>query len=253
MIDYLTAFADNYIYILTTTTTTNHFAIVVDPGESKKVKERLIENGLDLWGIFITHHHNDHTGGIKELKEKWPAAKVFAGSKERKKIPRQDVFLNDNDIIETPIGNFRVLDIPGHTLGHVAYYMIENKQSNLFCGDTLFGATCGNLFEGTLEQMFNSLKKIRELPDDTNIWCAHEYTLSGLEFAVKIEPDNLKMRKRLEETKTKYTNKEPTIPLLLELEKETNLYLRWDNVGLQNKFHSKGKDFECFTHLFNLE
>ncbi|MBF0363407.1 MAG: hydroxyacylglutathione hydrolase [Oligoflexia bacterium] len=257
-INFVKAFRDNYIYIITGSS--NNYAIVVDPGESSSVIGYLSKKKLQLWGIFITHHHHDHTGGIKKLKQKYPEVKIFAGANEKVQIANQDIYLNENDLINTPLDNqpFCVLDVPGHTHGHIVYYWksdSEDKQNfnHLFSGDLLFGASCGNIFEGTPEQMFTSLQKIRKLPATTKIWCAHEYTLDGLHFACKIEPNNLQIAKRLQETKTKYSNEEPTIPLILEIEKETNPYLRWDAPSLQNKFNTKGDDLQCFLRLNELE
>ncbi|MBF0207081.1 MAG: hydroxyacylglutathione hydrolase [Oligoflexia bacterium] len=256
-VNYVKAFRDNYIYIITGSS--NNYAIVVDPGESSAVTDYLLQKKLQLWGIFITHHHHDHTGGISELKKRWPKVKIVGGAKEKVAIPFQDIYLNENDILETPLqeGQWTVLHVPGHTLGHISYYWASEGQEkdtgHLFSGDLLFGATCGNIFEGTPEQMFFSLQKIRKLPPTTKIWCAHEYTLQGLEFAIKVEPNNKKIKKRLSETKEKYSCGEPTIPLVLEVENDTNPYLRWDSPSLQNKFNVIGNDLECFLRLNELE
>ncbi|MBF0298132.1 MAG: hydroxyacylglutathione hydrolase [Oligoflexia bacterium] len=257
-VNYVRAFQDNYIYIITGPF--NNYAIVVDPGESSSLIDYLTQKQLQLWGIFITHHHHDHTDGIQKLKQRWPEVKIMAGTKEKVKIPYQNVFLNENDLIETPlqIGPLSVLHVPGHTLGHIVYYWHAEAEEqktagHLFSGDLLFGASCGNIFEGTPEQMFTSLQKIRNLPPNTKIWCAHEYTLEGLVFASKVEPNNLQIANRLIETKKKYSEQEPTIPLILEIERETNPYLRWDSPSLQKKFNVKENDLECFLRLNELE
>lgn len=214
------AFKDNYIWAIARQNSTTTW--VVDPGDAKPVLDFLQENQLKLSGILITHHHWDHCNGIKELIARYDVP-VYGPQKETilaNKVvdERDEIFLSDLQI------NFQVLAIPGHTLDHIAYY---SKEFNiLFCGDTLFSAGCGRLFEGTPEQMYSSLMKIFALPEETQIYCAHEYTATNLKFALQIEPENLNLLKRVKEVDEMREKKLPSLPSTLALEKKINPFLR---------------------------
>lgn len=214
----ITAFNDNYIWTLVDDIKKE--AIVVDPGDAAPVLTLLSQKYLTLTAILITHKHHDHTGGISALLSAFPDAAVYSHLTEQ--ITQTTQLVSDNDIFTIDQHEFRVIAIPGHTFGHVAYYC----KPLLFCGDTLFTNGCGRLFEGTAEQMLQSLKKLLALPDDTQIYCGHEYTLSNIKFALHVEPQNAQLKKRLEDAKRLRAKNQPTVPSLLQLEIATNPFLR---------------------------
>lgn len=215
----ISAFKDNYIWLLVNTKT--NCGAVVDPGDAKPVLEILKTSNIQLTAILITHHHSDHCGGIQELLE-YIAVPVYGSKHET--IPNRSHSLGEGDKItlEALELQLSVLDIPGHTLGHIAY--VGNNM--LFCGDTLFTGGCGRLFEGTALQMLNSLNKLKRLPKETLVYCGHEYTLANLEFAITIEPENKILNQRFNQVKAQRKNQEATVPSLLGLELETNPFLR---------------------------
>jgi hydroxyacylglutathione hydrolase len=224
---------DNYIFLLHDPE--QNRAAVVDPAVAEPVLRRLKDLGAELIAIFNTHHHSDHVGGNLALLKHFPKAIVYASEADRGRIPEQQVALNEGDHVTFANRSAEVLFIPGHTLGHIAYYfapLIPDEPGELFCGDTLFAGGCGRLFEGTPEQMMRSLSKIRELPDETRIWCAHEYTYKNLQFAISVEPQNQALQQRFETVKAMRQQLEPTIPTWLSLEKQINPFLRWDEPTL---------------------
>lgn len=211
------AFNDNYIWLLVNQ---QNQAIIIDPGDFAKVQSLLIEKNLQLCAIWLTHHHHDHIGGVKQLVENYPVP-VFGPSLEAKHVVTHPV--REKDIIALPhFPTFIVLETPGHTLGHIVYY----GANNLFCGDTLFGAGCGRLFEGTAEQLYSSLLKLAALPDETLVYCAHEYTEQNLKFALTLEPNNRAIAARLTHTKMLGQQNKPSVPFMLAEEKKTNPFLR---------------------------
>jgi len=214
------AFQDNYIWLIQNG---NHVA-VVDPGDAVPVISTLQNENLTLDAILITHHHNDHIGGVQSLLKEYQT-QVFAPTNEHFDFTHQSV--RENDLIQLPNLklNLSVIDIPGHTNGHVAYYGLNH----LFCGDTLFGGGCGRLFEGTYEQLFNSLNKLAALPDETLIYCAHEYTEHNLRFASLVDSKNLALINRIASTKKVRASNKPSLPSSIGLEKETNPFLRCDD------------------------
>ncbi|CAM8467615.1 GloB Zn-dependent hydrolases, including glyoxylases [Candidatus Methylopumilus universalis] len=213
-IDPIEAFQDNYIWLIHN----DQNSIIVDPGDAEPVINALERKNLNLVAILITHHHADHIGGVMALQEKYPHIKIFAPQKDKYEFV--NISLKNGDEINIPELqiNYKIIEIPGHTRGHIAYY----DKKNLFCGDTLFACGCGKIFDGTHEQMYNSLKKISALPKETKIYCAHEYTKKNIAFALSLAPDdiNLKLRK---ESLTNVTN---TIPSSLEEELKTNPFLK---------------------------
>lgn len=213
---------DNYGYLIVCQRT--HTAAVIDPSEAEPVLRRIDQENVALKAILNTHHHRDHTGGNEGILASGNVA-VYGHKSDRERIPGLTRGVDEGDIIE--IGDLRgtVLFIPGHTSGHVGYLF----EDNLFCGDTLFTAGCGRLFEGTPEQMHASLKKLTALPDQTKIYCGHEYTESNLRFAVTLEPKNHKLLSRLERVQGLRTRGVSTVPSTLEEEKQTNPFLRWDS------------------------
>ena len=213
-IDPIEAFQDNYIWLIHK----DQNSVIVDPGDAGPVISALERKNLNLVAILITHHHADHIGGVIALQEKYPHIKIFAPQKD--KYDFVNISLKNGDEINIPELqiNYKIIEIPGHTRGHIAYY----DKKNLFCGDTLFACGCGKIFDGTHEQMYNSLKKISALPKDTKIYCAHEYTKKNISFALSLDPDdtNLKLRKAL------ISNIKNTIPSSLEEELKTNPFLK---------------------------
>ena len=211
-------------------------AAVVDPAEAAPVLAELARHQVQLVAIFNTHHHGDHVGGNKELIAAFPDLRVYGGVEDRGRIPGQQVYLVDGDRVEFGDRSGEVFFVPGHTRAHIAYYfppVESNVPGELFCGDTIFAGGCGRLFEGTPAQMVGSMTKLRQLPDDTRIWCAHEYTLSNLKFAVTVDPDNQELQQRLVDVTAARDRLIPTVPTDLGVEKRTNPFLRWDNTALQ--------------------
>jgi len=214
----ISAFKDNYIWAIIDQ---NNHLCVVDPGDAKPVIKFIDDNQLTLDTILITHHHHDHIGGVAELAEKYQPT-IFGF--ENSNVANITYTVVDGDSIQLDKFNltFTILEIPGHTLDHIAYY----SPGILFCGDTLFSAGCGRVFEGTNEQMLNSLHSLANLPDDTMVYCAHEYTLSNLKFAQAVDPNNKLMLDYMEKVKKIRENNHPTLPSELKLEKEVNPFLR---------------------------
>ena len=214
----LPAFRDNYIWTLRDA----RHAAVVDPGEAGPVRRYLAEHALELVAILATHHHPDHTGGIAELVA---ARKVPVFGPKGEPIPAltHPVAQGDKVGIAELSASFSVLDIPGHTRAHVAYYGL----GALFCGDTLFACGCGRVFEGTPEQMLASLTKLAALPDETRVYCGHEYTLANIAFARKVDPGNAELAAREERARALRAAGRPTLPSTLGEERATNPFLRW--------------------------
>lgn len=214
------AFKDNYIWALHSLE--GQQLIVVDPGDASPVLNYLQANKLSLHAILITHHHSDHSGGITTLKEHFPEVKVFGPSNEFVKGVSFPLKEGDTLSFESFGLTFTVLDIPGHTLGHIAYY----NDESLFCGDTLFSCGCGRVFEGTPAQMLNSLEKLKQLPAQTLMYCGHEYTIANIAFASVVDPTNSELAKRLAQAKECLQNSQPTLPISLQSEFLTNPFLR---------------------------
>lgn len=215
----LRAFQDNYIWAIHSPDLCN--ITVVDPGDPQPVISYLAENNLVLSHVLITHHHWDHAGGVLTLLKHFPDLQVYGPANES--IPGVTQGVSESDTVyvqDTPL--FRVLDIPGHTKGHVAYY----NDEMVFCGDTLFSAGCGRLFEGTAEQLFTSLQKISHLPATTKVFCGHEYTLKNLLFAKTVEPNNQDIQNRIVEVSQLIEKGHPSLPSTLAIEHATNPFLR---------------------------
>lgn len=215
----LPAFADNYIWLLTTD---NGNAAVVDPGAAQPVFAALAAEQLTLTAILLTHHHHDHIGGVAQLQAAFPSVHIYAPDEPR--IPQCTTRVHGGEHFQLAGLNtdFEVLAVPGHTATHVAYF----SEWHLFCGDTLFAAGCGRVFDGTFAQLATSLTHIASLPPATQCYCAHEYTLANLGFAQWVEPHNAALAARLNADQAQRELKQPTVPSLLELELATNPFLR---------------------------
>ncbi|MBC3366089.1 hydroxyacylglutathione hydrolase [Pseudomonas sp. SWRI154] len=223
----LPAFTDNYIWLLQDHST-RHCA-VVDPGDAAPVQAWLDAHpGWVLSDILVTHHHHDHVGGVQALKNATNAT-VYGPASEN--IPARDVALEDDAKVKVLGLDFDIYAVPGHTLGHIAYY----HRGLLFCGDTLFAAGCGRLFEGTPQQMHHSLGRLAALPEDTLVYCTHEYTLSNLKFAAAVEPANPDVAARLEKVIQQRDQGVITLPSTLALEKLTNPFLRTAETSVKQK------------------
>lgn len=216
-IDYVSIFSDNYIWIIINPE--QHTAIAIDPGDAEPLINYLTTHQLKLESILITHHHTDHTNGINALKNTYPI-NVYGPSH----IPGITHPVKAPEILTLPSLNIpiTIMSIPGHTLDHIAYYL----PGILFCGDTLFSAGCGRVFEGTIAQMIHSLQKITDLPPDTAVYCTHEYTLKNLEFALMVEPSNINIKKRLDQAIMLRAANLPTLPTSVKEELEINPFLR---------------------------
>ncbi|NDJ17229.1 hydroxyacylglutathione hydrolase [Myxacorys almedinensis] len=234
------ALSDNYIFLLHDAD--RHIAAIVDPAQATPVLQKLDELGATLVAIFNTHHHGDHVGGNAQLLRQFPEAIVYGGSHDRGRIPGQHVFLQAGDGVKFGDRSAEVLFVPGHTRAHIAYYfppVDADSTGELFCGDVLFSGGCGRLREGTPEQMMRSLSQLRKLPDTTRVWCAHEYTLSNLRFAIAVDPRNQAVQRRLSEVQRMRRHDEATIPTMLGLEKSTNPFLRWDAPAIQQAMNQR--------------
>jgi hydroxyacylglutathione hydrolase len=232
----LPAFKDNYLWLVHD----GVHAAVVDPGDAEPVLAALQEHGLTLCAILLTHHHADHTGGVPRLLSH-AAVPVYGPAGEN--IAGVTVPLAEGARITVPgIGLvLAVLDVPGHTRGHIAYVTEGQEKKWLFCGDTLFAGGCGRLFEGTPAQMAASLAKLSNLPGDTLVYCAHEYTMANLGFAVAVEPDNQALQLRLVSEAGKRADGVPTVPSTIELEQATNPFLRTTAPGIVASLEAAGR------------
>jgi len=241
------AFTDNYIWVIHSATSHDQ-VVVIDPGQAQPVLNYLEEHQLSLAAIFVTHHHHDHTGGIKTLISHFDCP-VYAGIDEPVKHITHP--LADNETFEIPELDltFTAFHIPGHTRGHIAYY----GHDAVFVGDTLFAGGCGRIFEGTPEQMYQSLQRIAALPRETLIYCAHEYTQQNLEFGLMIEPNNQNIASKLELVKTLRQHNRCTLPTNLSEELDTNIFLRCHQDSVQNSMKQCATTLEIFTALRKLK
>ena len=233
---------DNYSFVLYNDTLKS---CVVDPADSNPILNFALENNLTIEDIFITHHHKDHTSGVKGILNAFPEVNIHSPSSQ---IENTRFVLRDGDEVNSCLNTFRIIKTPGHTLDHIIYY--DENNGVLFCGDTLFRLGCGRVFEGTLNEMFNSLKKINELDKNTIIYCGHEYTISNLNFlekTLKKESAYLTVRNKINDD---LNNKGKSVPFLLEDEKQYNLFLNQNSkLGTIIKKELGFTDFELFAYL----
>ena len=231
---HIPAFTDNYIWCIQK----NKKLAVVDPGDSKELLNLIKDNDLILEDILITHHHFDHTGGLEDL-HKLVKGNIYGPKQSNKFINK---FVSENDEIEVLGNKYKIFETPGHTLDHISYY--SEDINSLFCGDTLFSGGCGRAFEGTFEQLHNSIQKLNGLPETTLIYAAHEYTVSNLQFAYSVHDDEI-ILENLNHSKKLLSEGNITLPTVLSLEKRINLFL------LENRpeFAKAKPDLEWFTEL----
>ncbi|WP_367111759.1 hydroxyacylglutathione hydrolase [uncultured Psychrobacter sp.] len=215
------AFTDNYIWTLINKN--NKQAIVIDPGQSAPVVAYMQEHGLDLTSIWTTHHHYDHVGGVMELQEYFPMTHIVAHSEHG---VEEDQTIKDGSTVSAWGCSAQIWDISGHTATHMAYILDVDGHKHCFCGDTLFSAGCGRVFTGTIEQLYDSFKRLNELPADTLLYPAHEYTANNLRFGLTIEPDNVAMQEALAQAEEKTAAGVPTLPVTLAHERAVNVFLR---------------------------
>ncbi len=234
-IEIIPCLKDNYSYLIIDENTNS--ACVIDPGETLPIINFLNGKDIELKYILNTHHHFDHIGGNKDLKKKF-GSKVVGFKEDSKRIPGIDVMLENNQIWKA--GNFvaKIMHIPGHTSGHICFHFFQEKL--IFTGDTLFSLGCGRIFEGTHQEMFNSLKIIKSLPEETKVYCGHEYTLSNSKFCIEYDPDNLNLKEKIKDIKEKISDGLPTIPSTIKEELDCNIFLRT-------------KDLDTFTKLRDLK
>jgi hydroxyacylglutathione hydrolase len=236
------AFNDNYIWLINT----NEGNLVIDPGESQPVIDYMQQHQLRLTDILITHHHYDHVGGIVDLRKNIDG-KVFGPNNPQ--IEGLDAQVTEGMTVQACGLEFQVLEIPGHTLDHIAYFLADGSQPRLFCGDTLFSVGCGRVFEGTPQQMFAALEKLNALPANTLVYCAHEYTLANLKFAQAVEPNNSYIPEHIEVCQRQRDADLPTLPSTMELERKINPFLRCSEIGLRQSLESKIQDAKTMSDV----
>jgi hydroxyacylglutathione hydrolase len=240
---------DNYTYLLHDPESGETAA--VDPAVAQPVLDVLEQKDWPLTYILNTHHHSDHVGGNLELKQK-TGCTVIAGLSDQNRIPGFDHGVVDGDMVMLGRHSVRVISTPGHTSGHIVYHFIDDNT--LFCGDTLFVMGCGRLFEGTAEQMWHSLQKLKTLPASTQIYCAHEYTQANGRFALTVEPDNRQLQQRMAVINQLRANRLPTVPSTIEQELATNPFFREDSLALQKTIKMMGKKpAEIFAEVRRLK
>lgn len=212
----------------------------MDVPEAAPVLAALAEKGWKLTDILVTHHHGDHIGGIPGVKEKYPEARIVAPAKDKDRIPGADLYVNEGDTIK--VGNLtaRIIETPGHTSGHIVYFFEDDKI--LVAGDTLFALGCGRAFEAPAPVLHDSIQKLVSLPPDTKIFCGHEYTLANGNFALKVDPDNPALKKRMEEIRALRDAGKPTLPTTLAVELETNPFMRAEDPKIQAELGMSGAD-----------
>ena len=234
-IEVIKCLKDNFSYLVIDES--NYKACVVDPSESKPIIDFVENKKLNLIYILNTHHHYDHVGGNFELKKRYNSNVIgYKGDKDR--IPEVDILVEDNQVWKADNFEFEILHIPGHTSGHVAFHLFKEKK--IFTGDTLFSLGCGRIFEGTHEEMFNSVNRIKKLPKDTKIYCGHEYTLQNSNFCISEDPNNSKLLIKRKLIQEKLKKGLPTVPTTLSDEIECNIFL-------------KAKDLKTFSKLRDLK
>ena len=236
-VELIACLTDNYAYLLHDPA--DGLCAVVDPSEPEPVKRALAARGLKLTHILNTHHHFDHTGGNVPLKQEFGAT-VVGPEKDRERIPALDVGVDESTPWQFGLHTARILEIPAHTRAHIAF--VFGGENIAFTGDTLFAMGCGRLFEGTPQMMWSSLSKLKQLADETRVYCGHEYTLNNGRFAMMVEPDNLDLQARMRKVEKIRAQSQPTIPSTIGLEKKTNPFLRPDSPEIRKVLGMEGAD-----------
>ena len=229
---------DNYSYLIIDETNNN--ACIIDPSEAKPIINFIEKKNINLKYILNTHHHFDHIGGNKELKKKYNS--IVVGYKyDAKRIPEIDILVEDNQIWKADNFEAKIIHVPGHTLGHISFHFFNERL--IFTGDTLFSLGCGRIFEGTHEEMFKSLNKIKSLPQDTKVYCGHEYTLQNSNFCIHHDSKNTKLQNKIKEIKEKLKNNIPTVPTILKDEIDCNIFLGAKNIESFSKLRDLKDNF----------
>ena len=240
---------DNYIYLIHDPVSRE--TAVVDPALAQPVLDRLQKNGWQLTYIWNTHHHSDHVGGNLQIKQK-TGCKIIAAQADWDRIPDIDQGVSEGDVVSLGQHKARVIATPGHTRAHIVYHFAEDNI--LFCGDTLFVMGCGRLFEGTAEQLWHSLQKLKALPKETLVYCTHEYTQTNGRFALTVEPDNQHLQQRMLEVNHLRSNNKPTVPTTIADELATNPFFREDSEVLQKTIAmANSKPVEVFAKVRRLK
>ena len=248
-IEVISCLSDNYSYLIHDDIT--DLVGVIDPSEFSPINKLITKKYKKLDYILNTHHHFDHVGGNIELKKKYNS-KIVGSKIDKDRIPEIDILLDDGENFKFGNINFISIYVPGHTKGHIAFYSESNKV--IFTGDTLFSLGCGKVFEGTYKQMFDSLNKIKNLPRNTKIYCGHEYTRKNFDFCLKYEKNNELLKKKLNWINDRIDKKLPTIPISLEDELNTNIFLRCSNITIKNELKmSDSIEEQIFKKLRNLK
>jgi len=232
------AFQDNYLWLLQRKAQ----AVAVDPGDAAPIEAALERLGASLAAIVLTHHHADHMGGVAALTKARPGLVVYGPAREAIVGVTHPLSGGDRIRLASIDVDFEVIEVPGHTRGHIAYYGQTDGVHRVFCGDTLFGCGCGRLFEGTAEQMQRSLARLAALPGETLAYCAHEYTLSNIRFALAVEPENAALQARARADAAQRERALPTVPFTIELERSTNPFLRWDSAAVKRAADARVAD-----------
>lgn len=241
----LPVLTDNYIYLIHDLNSKQ--TAVVDPAVAEPVLKTLKEQGWELNYIFNTHHHGDHVGGNLELKTE-TGCKIVASKNDSHRIPGLDIAVSDGDFFQLGLHQISIIETIGHTSGHIAYHFANDDL--LFCGDTLFVMGCGRLFEGTAQQLWESLQKLKKLPETTKVYCAHEYSLNNGRFALSVEPDNQALQNRMVNIKQLRADNLATVPSTIGEELATNPFFREDSLTLQKSLKMQGKTpVKIFTAL----
>ena len=229
---------DNYSYLIIDKE--SNIACAIDPSEADPIIEYLDNNKIELKFILITHHHYDHVGGNQKLKEKYGAS-IIGYKKDKERIPGIDIFVDDQETWINENFEAKVIHVPGHTLGHICFYF--TKEESIFTGDTLFSLGCGRIFEGTYSQMFNSLMRLKKLPQNTKIFCGHEYTKQNSDFCIIHDKNNKNLKVKINDVEIKLKKGLPTVPSTIKDELECNIFLRSDNIETFSKLRDLKDNF----------
>lgn len=245
-VELIPAFSDNYIYLLRTPGSSD--VGIVDAGDATPVIRELQRQGLALTHIFNTHHHPDHVGGNAALKARFPEAKIIGPRSEMARIADMDRTVREGDKVDFGVLWFEVIEVPGHTVGHIAFWSDEGEA--VFCGDTLFAMGCGRMFEGNPPQFWSSLGKLKSLPPRTRVFCGHEYTQTNARFTLTVDPDNPAVVARAQEVDRLRAEGKPTIPSTIGRENETNPFFRADDPAIARNVGLEGADpVEVFAEV----